>query len=308
MEFVNTYHEEPNPTTDAVIEIYKTFTDAEENTLNPAGFSFEIYSDDTLLQTSDATTAAGEVQVILGPFDKYDIGKIFSYTVKEVNAGKTVDGVTYDDLEHDVTVKIVENTDGTITAEVSGDKMTFENVYCPESTKVTIDGTKVYQGNTLESGAFTFALYEANHKFEVGADAKPIDTAKNLKDGKFSFKEIVFEKAGTYHYVVEEYVEEPLAYVEYDKTAYRVTVSVKDLGGELQAEVYTMDEYGEEKEIVFVNHYKPAPVWMTVEGSKTLEGKELTEGMFSFQLYETDEKNQIKGEVLQTVNHDANGN
>lgn len=307
MDFVNAYHETPNPKTEALIDIYKVFKDAEGKELSPAGFSFEIYSDDKLLKTSDATTAAGEVQVILGPFDKYDIGNNYSYTVKEVNAGKTIDGVTYDDSEYDVAVEINENADGTIRADVSGDKMTFENSYCPEDTKATVDGTKVYKGNTLESGAFTFALYEADKQFEVQKDEKPLKIAKNTKAGTFSFDELLFEKAGIYYYVVEEYVEEPLAYVEYDKISYRVTVSVKDIGGKLQAEVHTMDEYGEEKDIEFVNIYKPTPVWVTVGGSKTLEGKELTEGMFGFQLYEANDEYQIKGEVLQTVNNTVDG-
>ncbi|HEM3214410.1 TPA: hypothetical protein U0918_002050, partial [Streptococcus suis 12814] len=76
-----------------------------------------------------------------------------------------------------------------------------------------------------------------------------VATAKNDKDGNVKFKELTFDKAGTYTYTVTEVVGGDTAII-YDSLEIKVTVVVTDDGeGKLVAKV----EYPED--IEFNNEY-----------------------------------------------------
>lgn len=300
-EFVNTYTTTEEERVSVVLEFYKKFQDGWKNELDPSGFTIGLYSEkDELMYTSTPTTAAGEAKIDLGYFDKDDVGKVYTYQAKEIYDEETENGVIFDDSEYQVTVRIVEDADGTLKAVVNGDKKTYVNIYNPENTTAIIEGTKLYKDNELKPEQFSFALYEADDSFQVAKNAKALAVEKNQEDGSFSFETAEYEKTGVYRYVVKEEIEEPVSYIKYDQTKYYVTVNVSDIDGKLVSEVQYMDEYGEQKDIQFVNEYKPAPVYVTLEGTKFLENKELTEGMFSFELYEEDD-------VCQTSTNDAAG-
>jgi len=152
-------------------------------------------------------------------------------------------------------------------------------------TTAAISGTKVLEGRELKAGEFSFGLYE---------DGKLIASATNDAKGSFSFDAITYEETGAFNYVVKETAGDA-AGVTYDSTEYTITVSVTDSGdGKLAAEIS-----GES--IVFTNSYSAEPVSVSFEGTKTLQGRALADGEFSFVLSDKD------GKVIETVKNAADG-
>ncbi|HEM4807985.1 TPA: LPXTG cell wall anchor domain-containing protein, partial [Streptococcus suis] len=96
-----------------------------------------------------------------------------------------------------------------------------------------------------------------------------VATAKNDKDGNVKFKELTFDKAGTYTYTVTEVVGGDTAII-YDSLKIKVTVVVTDDGeGKLIAKV----EYPED--IEFNNEYvEPTTTTTTEEPTTTTTTEE----------------------------------
>ncbi|CYW51669.1 LPXTG-motif cell wall anchor domain-containing protein [Streptococcus suis] len=97
-----------------------------------------------------------------------------------------------------------------------------------------------------------------------------VATAKNDKDGNVKFKELTFDKAGTYTYTVTEVVGGDTAII-YDSLKIKVTVVVTDDGeGKLIAKV----EYPED--IEFNNEYVEPTTTTTTEEPMTTITSEKT--------------------------------
>ena len=100
------------------IQIYKGVESSSGKEKLPAGYSFEIYDESRkLVSTSAETSAAGEAAISL-VYEAEDAGKTFHYTLKETYGGETRDGVTYDPWIYEISVSVVDNNDGTISAYV----------------------------------------------------------------------------------------------------------------------------------------------------------------------------------------------
>ena len=101
----------------------------------------------------------------------------------------------------------------------------------------------------------------------------------------------------TFSYTITEVNDGQTGYT-YDSHVCDVTVTVTDNGdGTLSCEVKLSDEG-----TTFTNPYEPLAVKVNLKGTKTLEGKTLAAGEFSFEL--ADET----GAVIKTVTNDASGN
>ena len=121
---------------------------------------------------------------------------------------------------------------------------------------------------------------------------------KNDKDGKFAFTEITYNetKLGDHTYTVTEVNDGQPGYT-YADTKYEIVVTVADKGDGTLDVSYTVN--GEENgEITFENKYK-AEGEVQFSGTKTLSGRDLAEGQFSFTL--TGEN------VNETVTNDKDG-
>ena len=68
--------------------------------------------------------ADGSVQFDAIPFDK---AGTYEYTIEELNDKQK--GITYDTKVHHVTIKVTDNGEGSLKAEVTGDKAVFSNSY-----------------------------------------------------------------------------------------------------------------------------------------------------------------------------------
>ncbi len=223
-----------------------------------------------------------------------------TYTIKE-KAG-TDTSITYDDTEYEITVTLNDNGDGTITAVKNPDPeggYAFTNEYDAKG-EVTFGGAKTMEGQKLEAGAYTFELYERGN-------TDPIQTVTNDAKGDFSFETIPYTLAdlnkdadGKYiptnkYYTVKE-VEGDSAGVTYDKTVYDITVTISDDGsGNLSVETDKTPGACN-----FKNTYNTKGE-ITFSGKKTLENKALEEGMFTFELYDSE------GTLIEDVTNAADG-
>lgn len=158
-------------------------------------------------------------------------GVAYEYTVEEIDIPE---GYT-----HEV---VTEGKNSTITNRIlSGVKqdLTFK---------------KELEGRDLVEGEFTFNLLDEN--------GKVVQTAQNAADGTITFKDVEFEKAGTYKFTVVELSGDDRQ-ITYDQSVKNVSVEVKQEGKEYVATV-TYDA-----DTTFKNKYT-APVVPTPEPHKDL--------------------------------------
>ena len=115
------------------------------------------------------------------------------------------------------------------------------------------------------------------------------------KNGKVTFAPIEYTEEGEHTYTAKE-VAGNTPGITYDKTDKQVTVKVKKDGDNLKADV----AYPDNK--TFSNTYTaPQPAKAKISASKILEGAELKNGEFNFQLLDE------TGKVLQTKQNAADG-
>lgn len=231
----------PEGSAEVTIPIEKTLADTSGQGRDAAGFTFGAYDEGgKLVAQSTATDGNGNASLRF-VFDADDEGKTFAYTIKEIDSDEA--GMTYDHTSHAVRIAVVDNLDGTVSAQVVDDAdkpvkdaaLTFKNTYDPADASTTITGTKRLDGRDLKAGEFSFSLYEAGEGFAVSDDVKPRATAKNKADGTFAFDKFTYSTVGTHRYVVAEDVSDPREGVTYDEAAYLITVTVTDEGGRLKA-------------------------------------------------------------------------
>ena len=265
---------EPTPTS-AVIELDKALTGRD---LVDGEFSFELYEGANKLQT--VTNKAGKVT-----FDaiSYTAEGEHTYTVKEVKGNNAT--ITYDASEKQVTVRVTRDGDALKAVVVYPESKTFTNAFTPNATTATIELTKELTGRDLVDGEFSFELYEGANKLQ---------TVTN-KAGKVTFESISYTAEGEHTYTVKE-VKGTTPGITYDTAEKQVTVKVTKDGDNLKATVV----YPESK--VFANTYSaPSPAKAKISASKILEGAELKNGEFNFQLLDE------TGKVLQTKQNAADG-
>lgn len=219
--------------------------------------------------------------------------KTFTYTISESGA---VAGVTNDTTAKTVTVTVTDNGDGTlsvVSTPTQGPKFTFVNVY--QTTTVTsspTDGTvsiqKELKGQNLEAGQFTFQMKDTA--------GNVVSEATNDADGNVAFAPITFDKAGTYQYSISEFNTGVLG-MNYDTSVYNAVATVTDQGdGTLKVEWTVTKDQKAVDSIVFKNTYAPISSANVQLGAiKKLDGKELSDGQFTFEL--KDEEGNVVSKV-----------
>ena len=209
--------------------------------------------------------------------------KDFAYTIVEQPG--TEPGMVYDGHTLIYKVTVADDGAGALTATpqvASGDNsQTFTNTYHPKETSVTLKATKHFTGGELAGSDFTFQLLDK--------DGNVIQTVQNDKDGKVTFQAISYDTPGDHDYTIKE-VKGSDPTVVYDTKDVKVHVKVTDEKGELKA-VTTYD--GKADAPTFTNTKPTTDV--TVEATKTLKGKDLTDGAFTFGLYDQAGNEVYKG-------------
>lgn len=267
--------------------------------------------------SSESKTTKGEItgkdgQTLNFSGMKFNKAGDYTFTLTEAHeedddpntAGVQNAGWTMDDSTYTVTVKVEDKNakltvtgvavkkdgdDKSETLEVKNGKVnlaTFTNSYAAKGS-VTLVAKKHFTGGELAGGDFSFALYKGDK-----AEGTPIETVTNDKDGNITFQAISCDTPGDHDYTIKE-VKGADPTVVYDAKGVKVHVKVTDEKGELKATV-TYD--GEKAVPTFTNTKPTADV--TVEATKVLAGKALTDGAFTFGLYD-----QAGNEVAKGTNH-----
>lgn len=248
----------------------------------------------------DANTAKFAFDKI--PYTSDDVGKEFFYRIEEVNSGSTILGVTHntENVSYVVKVTVSDNGDGTLKAAPTivkgGNEILFKNVYIPQGTTANIPGKKELTGRVLGAGEFSFTLVEKTDDTYATDKVNGVNqSVTNAADGSITFDALALDAVGDYYYVVEE-TAGTVGGITYDDTKYHVHIEVTDNGiGSLVATTHiTMVIIPEEGDSIYLptggidfhNVYEAAGT-ATISGSKELlGGKNLTDGAFSFELYE----------------------
>ncbi len=259
-------------------------------------------------------------------YDNTDIGT-YEYIVKEVNAGDTINGITYDSKTYTITVVVEDDGKGGITAtasEASGtaiDNLNFANFYAVKgNVNVTLSGTKTLTGKVLEAGKFNFKIYETDSTFtnEVanGYSKTEAYTVNGQGIGEFKF-ELAYDETdigNTYYYVIEEEAG-TLGGISYDTTKYKVTVKVEDDGnGKVKVSVKVGDGEFTSKVnedialsgVDFKNEYSVnGNISITLSGDK-IYNIPFSDNFFTFELYNTD-SNYVTENVTPITTQNVNG-
>ena len=256
-KFVNTYK-----ATEVKVPVAATKTLINKNTNEPiqlkgGEFEFTLTDSNGVIKDTKKNDKDGNVQFKELEFDK---AGVYKYTIKEVKGGTTEKGTTYDGKTVNVTITVTDDSKGALKAAVSydNDDKHFENTYEAEKAKASLEVMKKLTGRNLEADMFEFTLTNT-------ADNSVQDTQKNGADGKVKFKELTFEKAGTYTYAIKEVKAGTTENnITYDAKTVTAKVTVTDDGkGALSAAVeYSSD--ASDGSTTFTNVYTPAKTQVSV--------------------------------------------
>ena len=221
-------------------------------------FFFELVEDGQVV-AQGTNDAAGNV--IMNAITYTTAGE-HDYVLREVGAGTTHNGVTFDGKLIAIHTSVVDNGEGGLVVEhaLAADdaNAAFVNTYAHGTTSVVLGATKVLSGKALADGQFTFALT---------AEDGTVYQAKNDAAGSVAFPALTFAEPGTYVYTISE-VNDKQANVTYDTATYQVVVNVVDDGqGNLVATV----AYDDGAAPTFKNSYiePPAPTPTPGDGATT---------------------------------------
>ena len=288
-------------------------------TLNAGEFTFALTAQNGA-PMPDATTATNDAD---GSFAfgsiTYTAAGTYAYTVTERK--DSLGGVTYDESVYTVTVTVTDNGDGTLTAQQAYTKdgapassIQFNNSYSSqlpagEKVSVALTANKTLNGKTLTAGAFSFQIKDA--------DGTVVKTATNAADGSIAFDVLDFTAPGTYTYTVSEAAGADTK-ISYDNTSYSVTITVseKDDGdGTKSLNIASVKVDNQEvqpsggKYAVgsFTNTYTPDGASVSIQAAKTLTGRDINAGEFSFRLETCDEQGVWDHNVAIEAQNDASG-
>lgn len=269
-------------------------------------FEFGLTSENSapMPASKTATATKGHADISFGEI-AYDKPGTYVYKVSEKYAGTTVHGIAYSKNVEEFTVTVKPNAKGELEASVkkTSGETEFKNTYTanPAESSVTdqITVTKVLTGHKLQANEFSFELVEGE-----GEDATVVETVKNDADGKVTFSAIKYTEIGQRIYTLRE-VKGNAGGITYDKTVYTVVTTIADNGkGQLVA-THKLKGAEDVKKIEFKNSYTVTPkdssVTDQVKATKSLTGRDLKAGEFSFELVEGDK-------VVATGTNDASGN
>lgn len=282
-EFKNTYSVKP---VEDQITAKKVLTGRD---LKEGEFSFELVEDGEVVATG---TNAADGTITMGAV-KYDKPDKHTYTLREANGGTTSKGITYSNAKYTIVTTITDKGDGTLKAEhvlKGATPATFENTYSVTPTDADLDFglSKAIDGREWTDGdEFSFTI--------TAPDGAPLPNPATVtvsnhdaKDGIASIKfgKIHYTAAGTYKYEIRENAGSTVG-MTYDAHVATAEVTVTEDGdGTLTANV-TKKENGR-----FTNTYRTELNYTAAGGlklSKTLRGRPMTEGQFTFTVTPADE-------------------
>lgn len=208
---------------------------------------------------------------------------VFTYKVTESGS---VPGVINDAAAtKTVSFKVTDDGNGKLTVERQGaaanPAFSFANTYTvkPANSSVTdqVTVTKTLTGRDMAAGEFAFELLEGEDVVATGA---------NAADGSVALSPVEYAYPGTHRYTLHEVGGGAVANgVTYDGATYTVVTTVKDNGDGTLGVAHALEGAGE---ATFANAYQATSTTVTIGATKTLVGKNLEDGQFTFVLTAAD--------------------
>lgn len=310
---------------------------ADKSTLNaPAETSFSFVVINAVTgDNAGAGVGAANGAVTFSVMSYSEVGT-YTYWIREANAGSTVHGITYDATQYLMKVVVERDANHKLVADVTywalkagGDAAnaadyteavttpSFQNEYNANGY-LNITATKQLNGRDLKDGEFAFKLVRKDGTSEIEgvADASgKITFATMYYDLEDLVVDGVAQNEVIIEYVMTEVVAEiaKLPGVTYDTNSYSVYVKLTNDGsGNIIAEL--VDASGvplgngdpSDTGITFTNNYQVVQgTSAVIEATKSLIGRDLKAGEFSFHLYHVTGGVEV---LVETSVNDADGN
>lgn len=285
--FTNTYNVTPVETsvTDQITAT-KVLTGRE---LAAGEFSFELVEGDEVV-AKGTNAADGTIAMDKIAYDK--LGK-HTYTLREAKGGTTSKGITYSDAKYTIETTITDKGDGTLEAKhvLKGDEPAeFKNTYSvtPLDAELDFDLSKAIDGRDwTDADEFGFTI-TAPEGTPLPDPATVTVSKKDAEDGiaAIKFGKIRYMAAGTYKYEIRENAGNAAGMTYDGHVATAEVIVTEDGEGKLLASV-TKKENGR-----FTNTYRSELDYAAAGGlklSKSLSGRPMTEGLFTFTVTPADE-------------------
>lgn len=235
---------------------------------------------------------AADGKITMDPIEYTEPGK-HTYTLREAKGGTISKGITYSDAKYTIETTITDKGDGTLSAThelKDATAATFENTYSVTPTDADLDFglSKAIDGREWTDGdEFSFTI-TAPDGAPLPNPATVTVSKRDTKDGiaAIKFGKIRYTAAGTYKYEIRENAGSTVG-MTYDAHVATAEVTVTENGnGTLTANV-TKKENGR-----FTNTYSTELDYVAAGGlklSKSLSGRPMTEGQFTFTVKPADE-------------------
>ena len=236
--------------------------------------------DPATVTVTNADLDKGKAAINFGKITYAEPGE-YTYEVREVKGD--AGGITYSKNVATFKVTVTVNAKGELKADVEkiSGETEFKNTYSVKPVEDQITATKVLTGRDLKEGEFSFELVEGD---------KVVAKGTNAADGTIAMDKITYDKPGTHTYTLREKLPNEAGLsngITYDKTNYTIKTSVIDNGDGTLKVTHTLEG---SKTARFENKYNTAPnkssVTDQITATKTLTGRDLKAGEFSFELVE----------------------
>ena len=222
----------------------------------------------------------------------------FVYTISESGSAPGV----ANDPASTRTVSFTVTDDGagrlTVTRDpAEGPAFTFTNRYRVESVSSSVTDqltvTKKLEGRALVAKEFTFELVEGD---------TVVATGTNAKDGGITLSPITYDRPGTHSYILRERgAGTHDRGLTFSGVSYIVVTTVVDNGDGTLSVGHALEDT---QAATFTNVYRAAPASVKITAIKTLTGRDLKDGEFTFTL--TGEGDAA--DMSRTAKNDARGN
>ncbi len=264
----------------------------------PVGDTIIESDEPVLLGMPEIETVAYEIADPAAPAATEPRSHTFVYTIVESGSAP---GVANDPAStRTVSFTVTDDGAGHLTVTrgpAEGPAFTFTNSYSvtPVTSSVTdqLTATKVLEGRNLAAGEFTFELIE---------DGTVVAEGTNAKDGSIALSSITYDRPGTHTYTLRERgAGTHDRGMTFSGASYIVVTTVVDNGDGTLSVAHVLEDA---QTATFTNVYRAAPASIKIAAIKTLAGRDLRDGEFSFAL--TGEGDAA--DISRTAKNDARGN
>ena len=251
-----------------------------------------------LLGMPEIETVAHKIADPAAPAATKPRSHTFVYTISESGSAPGV----ANDPASTRTVSFTVTDDGagrlTVTRDpAEGPAFTFTNRYSVESVSSSVTDqltvTKKLEGRALVAKEFTFELVEGD---------TVVATGTNAKDGGITLSPITYDRPGTHSYILRERgAGTHDRGLTFSGVSYIVVTTVVDNGDGTLSVGHALEDT---QAATFTNVYRAAPASVKITAIKTLTGRDLKDGEFTFTL--TGEGDAA--DMSRTAKNDARGN